>query len=56
MEVRTLEHKDIEKDVAEEFNNIKIDLRNLPKFQNYRNSSKPFTYNLTELLRAKLTI
>lgn len=45
---------EIEKDVSEDFHNISIDLRNLSKFESHRNSAKPFSVTLTEILKAKI--
>lgn len=44
---------DIEKSVSDDFKNIYVDVRRLSKYETYRNSSKPFTVSLTELLKAK---
>ncbi|GGP02629.1 hypothetical protein GCM10010992_07880 [Cloacibacterium rupense] len=43
----------IEKNVSDDFNNVLIDIRKLSQYQPYRNSSKPFTTSLTEILKAK---
>ncbi len=45
---------EIEKDVSADFQNISIDIRNLTKFENHRNSAKPFSATLTEILKAKI--
>lgn len=45
---------EIEKEVSEDFQNISIDVRNLSKFESHRNSAKPFTASLTEILKAKI--
>jgi len=45
---------EIEKEVSQDFQNISIDVRKLSKFESYRNSAKPFTTILTEILRAKI--
>jgi len=44
---------EIEKEVSNEFQNISIDIRKLAKFENHRNSAKPFSTTLTEVLKAK---
>lgn len=44
---------EIGKNVSDVFNNILIDIRKLSHYETYRNSSKPFTATLTEILRAK---
>lgn len=44
---------EIEKDVSEEFQNVSIDLKKLINFESGRNSGKPFTSTLTEVLKAK---
>lgn len=33
---------------------LKIDLRRLPRFETYRNSARPFSATLSELLKAKI--
>ncbi len=43
----------IEKDVSEDFENIRIDLRKLPRFALNRNSTKPFSTTLKQVLQAK---
>jgi len=45
---------EIEKEVSQDFQNISIDVRNLSKFESHRNSAKPFTASLTEILKAKI--
>lgn len=45
---------EIEKEVSQDFQNISIDVRNLSKFDSHRNSAKPFTASLTEILKAKI--
>jgi len=45
---------EIEKSVSDEFDNIFIDIRKLPKFETYRNSAKPFSATLSEILKAKM--
>jgi len=45
---------EIEKEVSKEFDKIKVDLRNLPKFANNRNSPKPISVTLNEILKAKI--
>lgn len=44
---------EIEKDVSEDFKNISIDLRNISKFESNRNSAKPLSISLTEILKPK---
>lgn len=44
---------EIEKNVSEDFQNVSINLRKLPKFENNRNSAKPISITLTEILKAK---
>jgi hypothetical protein len=44
---------EIENEVSDDFQNISIDVRNLSKFESHRNSAKPFTASLTEILKAK---
>jgi hypothetical protein len=44
---------EIEKDVSEDFDNVSINLRKLSKFENNRNSAKPISVTLTEVLKAK---
>jgi predicted component of viral defense system (DUF524 family) len=43
----------IEKEVSGDFNNISIDIRKLNKYESYRNSAKPISVSLTEILKAK---
>lgn len=45
---------ELEKDVSSEFKNLFIDVRKLPKFESHRNSAKPITSTLTEVLKAKI--
>ncbi len=45
---------EIEKEVSRDFQNVSIDIRNLSKFESYRNSAKPFSVTLTEILKAKI--
>lgn len=45
---------EIENEVSDDFQNISIDVRNLSKFESHRNSAKPFTASLTEILKAKI--
>lgn len=45
---------EIEKNASEDFNNIRIDLRKLPQFTSNRNSAKPFTVTLSEIIKSKL--
>jgi hypothetical protein len=44
---------EIENEVSDDFQNISIDVRNLSKYESHRNSAKPFTASLTEILKAK---
>ena len=44
---------EIDKDVSEDFQNVLIDLRKLSKFESHRNSAKPISITLTEILKAK---
>lgn len=46
---------EIDKDVSDDFKNICIDLKKLPKFEANRNSAKPISVTLTEILKAKST-
>lgn len=46
---------EIEKEVSEEFKNLTVDLRNLSKFESHRNSAKPISVTLTEILKAKIS-
>lgn len=43
----------IEKEVSADFNNVSIDIRKLPNFESNRNSAKPISVTLTEILKAK---
>lgn len=43
----------LERGAPEEFENIKIDLRELPQFKTHRNSAIPFSATLSEVLRSK---
>lgn len=45
---------EIEREVSNDFQNISIDVRKLTKFESHRNSAKPFSTTLTELLKAKI--
>ena len=45
---------EIEKEVSNEFDNIKIDLRKIPDFKNNRSSAKPYLISLTQLLKQKI--
>jgi len=45
----------LEKDAPVEFENMKIDLRRLPQFVTHRNSAKPFSATLSEVLKSKTT-
>jgi len=42
---------EIESDVSMEFNNVLFDLKKLPNYASFRNSPKPITVSLTELLK-----
>lgn len=44
---------EIEKEVSKDFQNISIDIKNLSKFENHRNSATPISVTLTEILKAK---
>lgn len=44
---------EIEKDASEDFQSISIDIRKLAEFETHRNSAKPFSATLTEVLKAK---
>lgn len=44
----------LEKDASEDFDNIRIDLRRLPQFMTHRNSAKPFSATLSEVLKSKI--
>ncbi|KUK57878.1 MAG: Uncharacterized protein XD81_1351 [Bacteroidetes bacterium 38_7] len=45
----------IERDASDDFEKIKIDLRGLPQFVTYRNSGRPFSATLSEVLKSKIT-
>ena len=45
----------LERDASEDFEKIRIDLRELPQFMTYRNSAKPFSATLSEVLKSKTT-
>ena len=45
---------EIERNASEDLDNIKIDLRRLPQFKTYRNSAKPFSATLSEVLKSKI--
>ncbi|OJV81793.1 MAG: hypothetical protein BGO34_08375 [Bacteroidia bacterium 44-10] len=45
----------LERDASDDFDNIKIDLRGLPQFVTYRNSARPFSATLSEVLQSKIT-
>lgn len=45
---------EIDKNVNSEFINQSIDIRKLAKFESHRNSPKPFSETLTEILKAKI--
>ncbi len=45
---------EIEKDASEDFQHIKINLRKLPQFMTHRNSAKPFSATLSDILRSRL--
>jgi hypothetical protein len=42
---------EIESDVSMEFNNVLFDLKKLSNYSSFRNSPKPITVSLTELLK-----
>ncbi|MFT3901581.1 MAG: DUF2357 domain-containing protein [Niabella sp.] len=44
----------LERNAANDFGNIKIDLRKLPQFESNRNSAKPFSVSLSGLLKVKV--
>lgn len=44
----------LEKDASEDFDNIRIDLRRLPQFMTHRNSDRPFSATLSEVLKSKI--
>jgi hypothetical protein len=44
---------EIEQEASNDFQNISIDIRKLAKFESHRNSAKPFSTTLTEILKAK---
>ena len=46
---------EIEKDASEDFESMKVDLKKLPQFKTNRNSAKPFSVTLSEILKSKLT-
>ena len=45
----------IERDASDDFEKIKIDLRGLTQFETYRNSARPFSATLSEVLKSKIT-
>ena len=45
---------EIEIEVSEDFGKLSIDIRNLSKFKSHRNSAKPISVTLTEILKAKI--
>jgi hypothetical protein len=45
---------DLEQEVSNEFKNIEIDIKKLDNFESFRNSAKPFSATLTQVLKAKL--
>lgn len=45
----------LERDASDDFEKIKIDLRGLSRFETYRNSAKPFSATLSEVLKSKIT-
>ncbi|WP_352422240.1 DUF2357 domain-containing protein [Proteiniphilum sp.] len=45
---------EIEKNASEDLDNIKIDLRRLPLLKTHRNSAKPFSATLSEVLKSKI--
>ena len=44
----------IEEDATEQFKKAKFDLKRLKNFSNFRNSSKPITISLSDLMKAKV--
>ena len=47
---------EIDKEVSVDFQNVAIDIRKLSKFESHRNSPKPFSVSLTEILKAKVLL
>lgn len=45
----------LERNASDDFEKIKIDLRGLSRFETYRNSAKPFSATLSEVLKSKIT-
>ncbi len=45
---------EIEKEVSNEFQNVSFEIRNFSNFETYRNSAKPFTLTLTEVINPKI--
>ena len=45
----------LEREASDDFRKIRIDLRRLPRFETYRNSAKPFSATLSEVLKSKIT-
>jgi len=45
---------DLEQEVSNDFKNIEIDIKKLDNFESFRNSAKPFSATLTQVLKAKL--
>lgn len=44
----------LERDASDDFGNIRIDLRKLPQFVTHRNSARPFSATLSEVLKSKI--
>lgn len=44
---------EIENDASKDFHDFSIDIRKLSKFESHRNSAKPFSVTLTDILKAK---
>jgi len=44
----------LERDASGDFEKIRIDLRRLTQFETYRNSAKPFSATLSEVLKSKI--
>ncbi len=44
----------LERDASDDFEKIRIDLRRLTQFETYRNSAKPFSATLSEVLKSKI--
>lgn len=44
----------LERDASDDFEKIRIDLRRLTQFETYRNSAKPFSATLSEVLKSRI--